>query len=425
MGKTKSTAAPAETRTPKVRIARPAKRPFQIRYRDPETASEIRLSVGSRSEADAKRLKSEIEAKLLLGLEAKTAKKVKGPSMAWSDFREEYSTLQLTSLGKKSAQDAESRLDIAERIVKPRQLRDMANGETLHRLQSELLSGAESRHCHRRSPFTVRSYMAAIMAAINWAAYQGWLKEVPKLRKVKVAKLKHMKGRPITTEEFERMLDKVESVTGQGAAASWEYTLRGLWESALRLNELLHVSWDISGTIQPVWKKGRLPVLQIPHTMQKNATEDSIPLLPGFESLLLETPAAERSGWVFRPMSLQGLRGRSAKTERLAVDWVKRILSRIGKAAGVVVEPENRHTGRAVKYASAHDLRRSCAERLLDARVPPLTIARVLRHESWETTRRHYAPGDVQKDAGLLRELLGQDDVYPLKSGYTWDLKSS
>ena len=98
--------------------------------------------------------------------------------------------------------------------------------------------------------------MAAIMAAINWAAYQGWLKEVPKLRKAKVAKLKHMKGRPITTEEFERMLDKVESVTGQGAAASWEYTLRGLWESALRLNELLHVSWDISGTIQPVWKKG-------------------------------------------------------------------------------------------------------------------------------------------------------------------------
>ena len=92
--------------------------------------------------------------------------------------------------------------------------------------------------------------------------------------------------------------------------------------------------------------------------------------------------------------------------------------------AEVVVEPENRHTGRAVKYASAHDLRRSCAERLLDARVPPLTIARVLRHESWETTRRHYAPGDVQKDAGLLRELLGQD-MYPLLGGYTSNLKSS
>ena len=63
--------------------------------------------------------------------------------MAWSDFRAEYSTLQLTSLGKQSAQDAESRLDIAERIVRPRQLRDMGNGETLHRLQSELLFGAD------------------------------------------------------------------------------------------------------------------------------------------------------------------------------------------------------------------------------------------------------------------------------------------
>ena len=43
---------------------------------------------------------------------------------------------------------------------------------------------------------------------------------------------------------------------------------------------------------------------------------------------------------------------------------------------------------------------------MLDAGVPPLVISRVLRHASFETTRRHYAAGNVQKDAGLLRELL-------------------
>ena len=39
---------------------------------------------------------------------------------------------------------------------------------------------------------------------------------------------KAMKGRPIATEEFERMLDKTESVVGKQAAPSWRYALRGL-----------------------------------------------------------------------------------------------------------------------------------------------------------------------------------------------------
>ena len=83
-------------------------------------------------------------------------------------------------------------------------------------------------------------------------------RDVAKLGKLKDAEREHRKGRPVRTGEVGRVLDKVESGAGQGAAASWEDALRGIWESALRLNELLHVSWDISGTIQPVWKKGRL-----------------------------------------------------------------------------------------------------------------------------------------------------------------------
>ena len=61
------------------------------------------------------------------------------------------------------------------------------------------------------------------------------------------------------------------------------------------------------------------------------------------------------------------------------------------------------------QYGGRWGLRRSCAEHLLDKGVPPMTIARVLRHASWETTRRHYAPGDVQKDAQLLKLYLGTD----------------
>ena len=186
----------------------------------------------------------------------------------------------------------------------------------------------------------------------------------------------------------------------------------GLWESGLRIDEIMHVSWDLPNTIRPEWKPGRLPVLAIPHEMQKNATEEVIPLLPWFEAVLLETPEDQRTGWVFNPASLQTRLNRRVRHERFDAEWVGKVVSKIGKAAKVIVEPGDDARGRKPKYASSHDLRRSCAERLLDAGVPPMTIARVLRHASWETTRRHYAPGDVQKDAGILKGLLGVGREY-------------
>ena len=105
-------------------------------------------------------------------------------------------------------------------------------------------------------------------------------------------------------------------------------------------------------------------------------------------------------------MSLQTKLGRKALQKRPLSEWVGKIISRIGKEAQIEVEAAQIHTGRPAKYASAHDLRRSCGERLRDAGVPPLVICRVMRHSSWETTRKHYAPGDLQKDAGVLVSCL-------------------
>lgn len=201
-----------------------------------------------------------------------------------------------------------------------------------------------------------------------------------------------MKGRPITATEFRKMLDATAKVVGEEAAESWKHVLSGLWASALRLDELMHVSWDTPGTIRPVWKNGRHPVLDIPAAMQKNDTEENIPLLPWFEAVLLETPEANRKGWVFNPVSLQLKRGRDVVPQRPDAEWVGKVIGRIGKEGGVEVEAADERTGRPIKYASAHDLRRSCGERLRDAGVPPLVICRAMRHSSWETTRKHYAP---------------------------------
>ena len=118
---------------------------------------------------------------------------------------------------------------------------------------------------------------------------------------------------------------------------------------------------------------------------------------------------------MFKPVSLQLKRGREAAEERPDAEWVGKIVSRIGKEAKVIVRPEDPASKRPAKYASAHDLRRSCGERLLDAGVPPTVLCRVLRHSSWETTRRHYVPGDVQKEAGVLQTLLTPEATPPHK----------
>ena len=155
--------------------------------------------------------------------------------------------------------------------------------------------------------------MNCVLAALNWAYLQGWLPQAPKLRKIKTPKQKTMKGRPITAVEFQTMLDSTPGVVGEAAAASWTYLLRGLWESALRLDELMHVSWNKPGTIHPIWKENSLPILDIPAAMQKNDTEECIPLLPWFETVLLETPSDRRTGWIFEPQSLQSKLGRKVR----------------------------------------------------------------------------------------------------------------
>jgi integrase len=398
-------------RIPKVRIARPAGRPIQLRYFDPTEGREIRISTGTHDASEAAEKKKDLEAKLRLGIDAKpSATTQPGPKMSWESFRLEYTRLHLDALRDKTSIDAESRLDIAERIVKPTTLADMANREALSKLKESLLKGVESRYKppRPRSKHSVRSHMASVVAALNWAAEEkGWLDSVPKIPAIETAKLRHAKGRAISTEEFERMLAVTESIVGAAAAPSWKYLLRGLWLSGLRLDELMHVSWDDRNEICPEWPKRRLPVLNIPASRQKNDTEESIPLLPDFEALLLQTAEDERAGWVFNPLSLQGRLGRKARHGRPDAEWVGKVISRIGEKAGVVVHPGNKATERPAKFASAHDLRRSLLDRLVDADVPPLVVQRIARHANFETTQKHYAKGDVQKAAAKLQALLG------------------
>jgi|GEM_PF-310799 len=78
------------------------------------------------------------------------------------------------------------------------------------------------------------------------------------------------------------------------------------------------------------------------------------------------------------------------ETVRMTKEHVSRIIGLIGKKADVVVKVEDARTQHRVKYASAHDIRRGLAQRLINAGVSAETLKVVMRHKDFATTERHY-----------------------------------
>ena len=153
-------------------------------------------------------------------------------------------------------------------------------------------------------------------------------------------------------------------------------------------------------------------MLRIPAELEKGHADRLLPMAPEFAMFLQETAESERSGAVFK---LPGIR---AKTAELRSKWVGRVVSKIGKAAGVRVYVDPRDPKR-MKYASAHDLRRAFGERWA-ARIMPAQLKELMRHESIETTLRYYVGANAERTADACWEAYKQAkrNVYEVSSGH-------
>jgi integrase len=132
---------------------------------------------------------------------------------------------------------------------------------------------------------------------------------------------------------------------------------------------------------------GSFPMLRIHSELEKGNQDRLLPIAPEFAEFLLATPEDERSGPVFNPLPQR------AKGARLTTHRVGEIISAIGEAAGVKVLTDLR-TGK-VKYASAHDLRRSFGDRWSKLVMPPV-LQTLMRHEDINTTLRYYVGRDAE-----------------------------
>lgn len=115
-----------------------------------------------------------------------------------------------------------------------------------------------------------------------------------------------------------------------------------------------------------------------------------------------------RRGPVFAPQPINTVAGPGRKVARVSADRAGHIISAIGKAARIKVNTDLK-TG-DVKYASAHDLRRSFGERWA-MRVMPQVLMQLMRHASITTTMRYYVGRNAQLTAEVLYDALEKSNI--------------
>jgi integrase len=367
----------------KVKIIKPPRGNLVLRWVSPENGRWCQQSARTRDHREAERKAGQLQADLDNG------RHVKPSRILWSDFRKRYEDEKMATLAGGKKGRTSSAFNHFERIINPKFLAN-ATSPTLSRFQAELRNEGMKE-------VTLSSHLRCLRAALGWAHAIGLLPILPRVAMPKRPKGQRlMRGRPLATEEFERMLAAVPKVRPHDPD-QWQRLLTGLWLSGLRLGESLRLSWDPEAAFY-LDLSGKHPQMRIWAEAEKGRQDRKLPLTPDFAEWILHTPEAQRRGPVFPILTRHG-------PQPMLPNEAGRVISTIGKKAGVTV---NKETG---KYASAHDLRRSFGTRWAK-RVMPAVLQKLMRHSTIETTLRYYADIDAEELAGeLWRDYCPQHTV--------------
>jgi integrase len=358
-----------------------------MRYKCPLTGKHIPRSTGTSNPKEAAKAAAKWEAELQEGRYSRTAR------MAWSDFREHWQTSTGDSMRIKTALNYASTLNAFEEHCRPARLADLTTAKVTQ-FATEIRKGRvrvrkdKTQVEYQLSEASIARHLRHLKAVARWAFHQELLPKIPKFDMPrKSSGAQRMKGRPITTEEFERMLAVAKDVVGEEQAESWKFLLRGLWTTGLRLGECINLRWDYAPDGVCVMLEGRESVLAFDADSQKSGKVQHVPLAP--EAIELLELHQRSGGYVFNPRRANGqLIARS--TLRIG-----KVISAIGAAAGVVVDSAKGKT------ATAHDLRRAFGSRWSKL-VMPATLKELMRHASIETTMTYY----VQQSARVTSSEL-------------------
>lgn len=356
-------------------VSRRDRKHLTMRYVCPVTGRAFSRSAGTHLKKEAAKVAAVWEAELREGRYQRAA------NLGWDEFVDRWQDAKAPNLKASTLQMHHTTFSAFERHMRPKRLADLTTARVdafAAALRAEGLSEASvSRHLEK------------MRAVANWAVSRELLAKLPSFDMPSKASAK-MKGRPITGEEFDRMLAAVPQVVIEHLdpnaseaeidrdprVVSWRLLLWGLWWSGLRLGEAVALRWD--QTPGGVWcvLDGKKSVLAFDTGSQKSNKAELVPL--AWQAVELLEPMREDRGYVFSPQRLRG-----SGTMQRTRHKVGLVISKIGAAARVVVNVE---TG---KTASAHDLRRSFGFRWAQ-KVMPAVLMRLMRHQDISTTMNFY-----------------------------------
>lgn len=364
-----------------------------MRYRCSLTGKQVQRSTGTTRQKEAVKIAAKWEAELQEG------RYQTGGRMGWDEFLTRRQDSQGPSIKRSTREMYQATFNAFERHARPQRLADLTT--------ARVTAFSAGLRADGLSEASVKRHLSKLQALARWAFRQELLPKLPTFEMPKKAGAK-MKGRPVTGEEFDRMIDAVpevviekvsrvkmtaEAIVADPRVRSWRTLLRGLWWSGLRLGEALALRWD--QTPGGVWVilDGRRSMLAFDAEAQKSGKVELVPLAPEAAEML-ESMKLDR-GYVFAPKRLRG-----GETMQRNPHKVGQIVSKIGDAAGILVNVE---TG---KKASAHDLRRSFGFRWA-RRVMPAELMHLMRHQDIKTTMTFYAGHDATVTAAALWDSLG------------------
>ncbi len=359
---------------------------FEAQWVDPVTGKKKTKSTGKERKRDAERVAGELESELRDG------RYHHNTNVTWNEFRERYESDVASGLARRTQELFGTAFNAVERIIDPKFLQSLS-AEQISRFQRELRKPSNKGR-KPVSDATVKCYLRHLKVSLNWAQSLGMVASVPPITMPNKRAGGDMKGRPVTAEEFDRMLASVEAVVGELPATSWTWLLRGLWWSGLRISEALTLHWT-DDSLLCVDFNGRRPMFRIRGEAHKSGKDCILPMAPEFAEMLETVPVDERHGFVFDP---QPIRHNGRGTGRIRVDTTSRMITKIGSKA-IIKVAEN--SSGDVKFASAHDLRRAFGFRW-SLRVIPAILQQLMRHESIQTTMEFYVGRNAEAAADVV-----------------------
>lgn len=383
-------------------IQRTDRKNYVAQWVDPTTGKIKHKSTGTANRREADKYAGQLQAKLEAGELIDTAR------IEWQILADRYRDEYLSGKAARTRFKFRAVRAHVERLINPKYANVLTSSK-ISQLQGLL-------RAEGMAEATIKSSLSSLRACLNWGKKVEVLNRVPAF--IMPTRTDKSKGRPLTPAEFNQMLAIVDDPQHKiGHAETVKDFMWGLWLSSLRIEEALRLTWEPTpdGLSLETDAKGVIR-LRIEANRDKSTEVRLLPLALDFQRFLQSTPVEHRRGFVFNPSRHR------QKTARIRPDAASKLISRIGELAKIQVaiySPVEGETEPRIKFASAHDLRRSFADRWTDT-VSEDQLKELMRHRDIETTRQFYAKQRAERVEQSLNEAMQRNsdissDIIPFR----------